>query len=472
MHPNTGVEYSEGQIPDTTTAIQIENMETLFNVFLTGDFRLIKVFQQINTANPDVFCLDIFANFTIFSDLVVAGVYNLDCTGGSDSTDVIVDVIGVEPYNFSIISPFILDNGTNNTFTGLAPGTYEVRVEDVCGSIQNTIINLENLLPLARANMPENLSVCRDDLIEADVFLLTNQNAQILGNQNPNNYNVTYHLTQLDANTGDNPLPDLYSNVTNPQTIYARVAHNSLVVCYATTSFQLFVGQTPIISPEAVSFICIGGTATIIADSGYDNYLWSTGETTPSITVDQAGNYSVTVTNIYNEFSCENTKQFIVTSSEPATIQEVIISDWTASENAITILVTGIGAYQYSIDDVNYQNSNTFTNLSAGQYTVYIKDTNGCGTVTEDVFLLSYPHFFTPNGDDTNEFWQIKFANTEPELQVVIYDRYGKFITQFGSQDVGWDGTYNGQKLPTSDYWFEVTRANGLTYKGHFTLKR
>ncbi|RAJ16906.1 T9SS type B sorting domain-containing protein [Olleya aquimaris] len=471
-HPNTEAEYTEGQIPNTTTAIQIENFETLFNVFLTGEFRLIKVFQPLNTTNPDVFCLDIFTNFTIFSDLIISGVYNLDCTGGSDNNDVIVDVIGVEPFNFSIIAPSNIDNGANNTFTDLAPGTYEIRVEDACGSIENIIVNLENLLPLARANTPDNLSICRNDSIEADVFILSDQNAQILGNQNPNNYNVTYHLSQEDANTGNNALPDSYTNITNPQTIYARVFHNNLIVCYATTSFQIFVGQTPVLSPETTSFICPEDVVTLTADPGFDSYLWSTGDATQTIIVDQPGTYQVAVTNNYGAFNCNTTKEFVVVSSEPAIIQEIKTLDWTATENTITVLVTGAGNYQFSLDNINYQTNNTFSNLLPGDYTVYIKDLNGCDTVTEEVYLLNYPRFFTPNGDNKNDVWQIKFSNSEPELQVVIFDRYGKLITQFGSQDAGWDGTYNGQKMPTSDYWFEVTRANGAVYKGHFTLKR
>ena len=471
-HPNTGVAYVEGQMPNATTAIQIENFDTLFNVFLIGDFRLIKSFQSFNSNNSDTFCLDIFANFTVFSDLIISGAYNLDCSGNGDVSDVIIDVIGVEPYNFSIISPIVLDNGSSNTFLDLAPGTYEIRVEDACGSIENTTINSENLLPLARANMPEDISVCRDDLIEEQVFLLTNQNAQILGNQDPNNYNVTYHISFIDANTGNNPLPDEYSNTSNPQTIYARVSHNNLIVCHATTSFDIFIGQTPQLNQEDIKYICPDGTVTLIADAGFDLYEWSTGETTQSIIVNEAGVYNVSVGNSYQNFSCENTKEFIVNSSEAAIIVDVTILDWTASENVITVLVSGNGDYQYSLDNINFQADNTFASLIPGEYMVYVQDINGCGTVSKEVFLLDYPRFFTPNGDDKNDLWQIKFSNLEPELTVIVFDRYGKIITQFGSQDMGWDGTYNGYNMPTSDYWFEVTRENNLKYKGHFTLKR
>ena len=83
-----------------------------------------------------------------------------------------------------------------------------------------------------------------------------------------------------------------------------------------------------------------------------------------------------------------------------------------------------------------------------------------------------YPKFFTPNGDGYNDFWKIKFSENEPHLMVTIFDRYGKFIKQFGSSSQGWDGNYLGEQLPSTDYWFVVTRENGKEFKGHFTLKR
>lgn len=53
-----------------------------------------------------------------------------------------------------------------------------------------------------------------------------------------------------------------------------------------------------------------------------------------------------------------------------------------------------------------------------------------------------------------------------------IFDRYGKFIKELFHNDAGWDGTYNGQQLPATDYWFVVKRANGTEHRGHFSLKR
>src|SRR5690606_4197442 len=115
---------------------------------------------------------------------------------------------------------------------------------------------------------------------------------------------------------------------------------------------------------------------------------------------------------------------------------------------------------------------NTFTNLMPGEYTVYVKDLNGCGTIKDTFALLNYPNFFTPNGDGYNDTWNIKFASFEPNMYINIFDRYGKFLIRLYGDGPGWDGTYNGVALPSTDYWFVVTREDGTTHKGHFALKR
>ncbi|MFT3794913.1 T9SS type B sorting domain-containing protein [Flavobacterium sp.] len=83
-----------------------------------------------------------------------------------------------------------------------------------------------------------------------------------------------------------------------------------------------------------------------------------------------------------------------------------------------------------------------------------------------------YPKYFTPNGDGYHDTWNIILSSTEPDMEIEIYDRYGKIITGFLGKSAGWDGTLNGKELPSSDYWFTVKRQSGKEFKGHFTLKR
>jgi gliding motility-associated-like protein len=324
---------------------------------------------------------------------------------------------------------------------------------------------------LVRAIAAQSMLVCRTDGVPFGIFPLVNQTPQILGNQSPNTYNVTYHLTQFDANNGLNLLPDGYTNISNPQTIYARVEHKTLPLCYATTSFPIFTGVTPQLSPALPIFLCEGFSKTLTAEAGFAKYLWSTGETTQSITIQTAGTYSVTVSNVYQDLTCDTTKDFVVTSSSEALIQTIDISDWS-QENKVVISVNGSGAYLYSLDNLNFQSSNTFYNLPAGEYTVYVKDDNGCGTADQDFVLLNYPKFFTPNGDGYNDTWHVQFSKYEPNLSVDIFDCYGKLVKRLNSGDAGWDGTLNGFELPSTDYWFVITRQDGRVYKGHFSLKR
>ncbi|MCK7590630.1 T9SS type B sorting domain-containing protein [Subsaxibacter sp. CAU 1640] len=471
-HPYTGAGYTEGTMPNSTNAIQIQDEETIFNIFLTGQFRLIKAFQPFNNPTPNQRCYDVFAEFEVSSELVINDVYNLNCEGATGPSDILVDVTGVEPYSFSIVSPITIDNGNNNIFTNLSPGTYEIRVEDVCGSIATTIVNLEDLLPVVNIFTPSDMVMCSEEGNTQATFDLSEQNEDILNGQNPNNYTVTYHLNQQDADTGNNPQPEIFGNSVSPQTIYARVIHNTLNVCYATTSFQLIVGDYPLLGPDETTSVCDGTIVTLSTTAGYDSYVWSTGATTPSINVDTAGNYTVTVSNNYSDFSCEATQTFTVLMSGIATIDNVIVEDFLPYGNALTVQASGPGDYEYSIDGINYQPENFFTNLSVGEYTVYVRDRNECGVVTETVYVMDYMKFFTPNGDTFNEHWQVLGSEYEPNMEIIIFDRYGKLLTAFKGEDIGWDGTYNGHNMPTNDYWFVITRTDGRTYTGHFTLKR
>jgi gliding motility-associated-like protein len=479
-HPTTGVVYNDGTIPNATTGQQLTNYTTNFNLLAKGTFRILKTFQTYNNGNAtpiNKICIDDLGQFEYDSNLRIEGAYSLDCEGGSGANSMVVDVIGVPPYNFSIISrdgnPFFINYGSNNTFTGLAQGSYVVSVTDNCGG-RTATFTLSNLVGLSTANQPSNIIDCRLDNNQTNTFDLTQQDTQILGSQNPNNYDVTYYLSAADAQAGINQItnPNFFANTTNPQDIYVRVAHKTLTGCYATTSFKVFIGQRPVLEKQPTTYICDKAKTPLSVVSGFDAYLWSTGETTNTIEVTVAGIYSVTVTSGSGDLFCEEKLDITVEDSGSAKNISVIIQDWTENENSFELIVTGSGNYEYSLDDIVYQTSPKFTNLWSGLYTVYINDKNGCGKIPFDVILLNYPKFFTPNGDGYNERWKIKFSNFEPKLYTYIYDRYAKLITAFEANSDGWDGTLNGQPLPADDYWFVVNREDGRVYKAHFTLKR
>jgi gliding motility-associated-like protein len=61
------------------------------------------------------------------------------------------------------------------------------------------------------------------------------------------------------------------------------------------------------------------------------------------------------------------------------------------------------------------------------------------------------------------------FSDTEVGLSVQLFDRWQINYRIKSKSDLG--RNFNGHELPSTDYWFIVTRADGKEYKG-FTLKR
>jgi gliding motility-associated-like protein len=292
-----------------------------------------------------------------------------------------------------------------------------------------------------------------------------------LFNGNINCVNITYHLTSAHAESASNPITESFDMQGESQMIFVRI-ERLIDSSYTVQSFTVEIIPKPVINLEDTYYLCDNESLDIELDVGYDSYLWSTGAETSTVNIDASGTYSVTVSNETSAGECSETKIFNVVVSNIPTAVTLEIND-LSSNNTIEIIAEGIGRYDYSLNDMDYQSSPIFENLRESEYTVYIRDANGCGTITEDAFLLVYPKFFTPNNDGENDYWQVKSAFTEPDLSVEIYDRYGKIYYTFKGSSLGWDGTLNGKELPTNDYWFKIRRpSKNKVYVGHFTLKR
>jgi len=365
----------------------------------------------------------------------------------------------------------------NPTHNYLSTGTYDVNV--VLDSDNEMISNSFSVTIDDRyiAYQPNNLISCDDEINDGiATFNLNEQNNQISNGQT-GNFNISFHLTQQDADLNNNPISSPYTNTENfSQIIFTRIENSLNTNCYDTNYFFIETIEAPLINMEDTWYICPDEELTILAEPGFDEYIWSTGETSQQITVTQPGNYSVTLVRNINSTPtitrCETIKSLIVLNSEKATIENIEISD-LSDNNTITIIVTGIGDYEYSINGVTYQDHNVFNNVPPGFYSVYVNDKNGCGIVKDDIYVLSYPKFFSPNSDGINDFWQIHTSNMEHDLKVSIYDRYGKLLKRLSATEKGWDGKFNGLDLPSNDYWFSIIRPkNGREYRGHFSLKR
>jgi len=215
-------------------------------------------------------------------------------------------------------------------------------------------------------------------------------------------------------------------------------------------------------------------------------YVWkkddvTLSETSSSISVTSEGNYYVSAV---SEAGCISDEKLIeVTKSSIATItkEDVIITD-DANNNSIQVAnpTLGIGEYEFSLDDEfgTYTDVGFFQNLSPGIHTLFIRDKLGCGVASYQFSILAYPKFFTPNGDGVNDFWTINgFDATFYTIsKISIFDRFGKLIYQIEQNSQGWNGDYQGKKLPSNTYWFRVllTDIHGFMIEksGNFSLIR
>jgi gliding motility-associated-like protein len=286
----------------------------------------------------------------------------------------------------------------------------------------------------------------------------------------PNGLTAKYYLTANDAVLEVNPIPNIFKNTKAfSQTIYARVVNGA--DCYDITPILLIVNTfDPPNFEKEVKYLCQGEEMELSVASGFSSYIWSNGSTNNNIIVNTAGNYSVTVT---DQNGCQKTKNFEVIVSSPAVITNAVVKDFSGTDNSVLIQYTGTGNYEFSLDGISFQENPLFTNVSPGTYYALAKNKNGCGL--SNLFLLyvlDYPRFFTPNGDGYHDFWRIEETENIPDYTISIFDRYGKLLKQMNQNSLGWNGNYNGQQLPSDDYWFNLLFVNGKSVKGHFSLKR
>lgn len=369
-------------------------------------------------------------------------------------------------------------------------------LQTVYVAIRNTVNNQTVIVPVQLVvnaapsyNNPQQLVHCESDP-NANVFDIRATEAGIKGAQA--NVVVSYHDTSGDAIGNTNPLPDTYTTSGNPRTIYVRMT-NSVTTCFSTFSFLLQIAQKPDFNQPKDLQVCAANAAFIDLASQNTQILNGQSQEDIQITFHHtladaeighaplAVPYQMTIgqkeifVRIENTISgCYDTGSFMVRvlaeNNNFPVYYNVETEDWSYDDNSIAVVANG--NYDYSLDGITYQDSPYFTNLPMGAHELHVRDKDHCSVSVKEVFLLMYPKFFTPNGDGYHDLWTILLASNEPDMAIAIYDRYGKLLANFSGKSLGWDGTLNGNQLPSSDYWFTVTRQSGKEFKGHFTLKR
>ncbi|MCY0970381.1 T9SS type B sorting domain-containing protein [Chryseobacterium wangxinyae] len=258
-----------------------------------------------------------------------------------------------------------------------------------------------------------------------------------------------YYPSLTDANNQTNEILTPANYIAPNGVVYVRVSNAN--GCYRVAVITLIV-LAPIKSTVLIDKeICIEDKTTLDAGTGFDGYSWSTGATTQVITDVTVGTYWVDL----RTGDCTTRQTVNVYPTKQPVISTIEITN-----NDITVIVVGGTApYQYSIDNVKWQDSNVFTDLTRGDITVYVRDSFSCVPIEVTVTIPNIVNVITPNGDGVNDVLDYSSLANKPNLVLSIFDRYGVKIFE-GNKDTGykWDGTINKtKKVSTGNYWFSIT---------------
>ncbi len=481
-----------------TTIIYVRLFNTLTNCFNTSSFNVVVTpLPVVNSAVILKQCdsdTDSITDFNLTeANVILSNQSNLTFKYFLTQTDA--------QNNTGQITNDTAYNSPNN-------GIVWVRIENTGGCIRTAQVNLLVSATQIPATFQKIILEECDDYIDLndpdtdgiDYFDFTSVTNTILALfANNSNLTVTYYTTEAQALAEANPIdttdPDGFRNtVSNLQNIWVRVDSNVNNDCVGLGQYlDLKVNSLPNFDIIDYKLLCVqtgsgAGSFAINATpivTGNYSYSWTPtnpntigGQESAIFNASTSGIYKVVVTNTTTLCSKEDQTELFI-SSAPNSVKLELVSEIFASGLA-TIqaeVIGGFGTYEFSINQVDWQTSPVFTNLPNGFYTVYARDVNGCLPIKQSnsVTTISYPNYFTPNGDTYNDTWNISGLTPEFKAKIYIFDRYGKLIKQINPYASGWDGKLNGEDMPSTDYWFKIEYTeDGVQkeFKSHFSLKR
>ena len=221
--------------------------------------------------------------------------------------------------------------------------------------------------------------------------------------------------------------------------------------------------NTPQLKLGNDTVLCVGNSLNIVAQGGFNSYLWNTTTTSQSVTVNTSGLYIVQATD-----ACGiQTDSIHVSLDSLPNITIDIGIDSTICNNGVNVPLilsanTVLPNYFWSTGD----SASQITVTKKGLY--WLQSYYQCGIIYDSIlidecppdtfFSLYIPNSFTPNSDGMNDSWQPYYYNITIE-SVSIFNRWGEKVFE-GKENSSWNGTYNNKLCPQGVY------AYTLKYKG------
>ncbi len=398
-------------------------------------------------------------------------VNDVTCFGGNNGSLEIIATGGTGTIQYAI-SPQLNQFFDTNIFENLAPGTYQVIVQDVLGCYLIHDFTITEPAPVLITIVADSLfpEVCEGD---ADgEFSIDISGGTAPYSVSLDDYNGVYTIGAVGQTQFD------FSGLGGgDHTVFVRDSEG----CESewNITFPESVSLNPLVTVEN---ICVDNATenvvTVIVDESVDlaelDYSLNGGPYQVSNVFTNVPVGTDHYINVRHTNGCIQTTEFFdITQFQPLMLA---LHEGDLNE-IIAVAIGGTGDYQFTLNGVDYGTTNTFIITESGEYVVVVTDSSGC-TATASIYRqfvdICIPNYFTPNGDGVSDGWAPGCTQNYPNLEFDIFDRYGRKVGTYNHGQY-WDGRYNGTELPTGDYWY-VVRLNSSTndrdFVGHFTLYR
>ena len=323
--------------------------------------------QDANACNIITGSLDISQPLELTGSLTARK--NVVCFGGNDGTFSVLGANGTAPYTYSI------DNGAtsqaNGTFTSLIAGNYNILITDANGCTYNMPVAISEPAKLVIAHTVTPVLCYNDGAGSVHITMS--------GGTAPYSYSIDGTTFQANGN--------FTTLAAGSYTVTVKDANGC-----TTTQAVVITGPTAVLSSSITAQTavnCFGdgvGSVTVTGADGVAPYTYSidgtTFEANGSFTALAAGSYTVTVKDANG---CTSTQAVLITGPTAALTSSItaqtVVTCFGDGLGSVTVAgADGVRPYTYSIDGTTFQPSGSFTALVAGNYTVTVKDANGCTT--------------------------------------------------------------------------------------------
>jgi gliding motility-associated-like protein len=391
--------------------------------------------------------------------LVSATVTSVSCYGGTDGIIRATAFGGVQPYRYAWTT-----SDTIPDIFGLPAGAHTLTLSDRNGCVREETILVPQPQPLDVSFQVKKVSCF--DLPDGDVH------ATVTGGTLPYRYKWSNSSFVL-GDTTDHPL-NLYRD---NYTLELTDAHG----CTLTDSVRVEEPNPLVINLDASDATCFSkpdGAIDLSISGGTVPYsvLWSTDSRLEDQRDLYSDSYQVVVVDL---LGCTRYGEIFVGQPDSLDFHVEIdqVSCKDERDGRIFIRPAG-GTPAYSISWSTGANSALIDELSGNEYSIVLTDAQQCQyhasfTVPVNpeacITPVGVPNTFTPNGDGVNDLWVIRHFEEYPEMDVRVFNQWGKQIFASRGYQQPWDGA--GAQAGT--YYYTINLSNGdKPFSGTLTIIR